>query len=188
MSRHSLEIRDARPEDAARLLELWASAGRADAASPRPLEDAVAALAQTAADPDERFLVGLHEGVIVAALHLRRASISPLHSDMAIHTSYLLVVSEHRKHGFARALLDAAVTWAEEKDVSLVSSYNASNSRDTSRFLARLGFAPVATVRIANTGLLRRKLTPEAIRPLGGRSNLGRVLAERRAQRRHADD
>jgi GNAT superfamily N-acetyltransferase len=188
MSRHSLEIRDASPADAARLLELWSGVGRAEAGAPSSLDEAAAALAQTAADPDERFLVGLHEGVIVAALHLRRAAISPLHSDMAIHTSYLLVAPEHRKHGFARALLDAALTCAEEKDVSLVSSYNASSSRDTSRFLARLGFAPVASVRIANTGLLRRKLTPEAIRPLGGRSNLGRVLAERRALRRLADD
>ena len=185
MSRQ-LEIRDAVPEDADALLELWNSAnsGRGEPISAQPVVDAAAVLAQSAADPDERFLVGVHEGRIVAALHLRRASISPLHSDMAIHTSYLLVVPEHRKHGFARALLEAAVTWAEEKDVNLVSAFTSSTSRDTNRFLARLGFAPMASVRMANTGVLRRKLTPEAIRPLDARRNLGRLLAERRAQRR----
>ena len=60
----------------------------------------------------------------------------------------------------------AAVTWAEEKDVSHVTAITASSSRDTQRFLARLGLAPVAMVRVANTALLRHKLTPEAIRPL----------------------
>lgn len=187
MSRHTLEIKDARPEDAAALLGLWAQLGaRGEQSSPRPIEDAEAALAQVAADPDERFLVGFHEGALVAALHLRRSAISPLHNDMAIHTSYLLVTPEHRKHGFARALLDVAVSWAEEKDIARVSAITASNSRDTNRFLARLGLAPVATVRMTNTALLRRKLTPEAIRPLDARRNLGRVLAQRRSIQRRA--
>ena len=187
MSRHALEIRDARPDDAAGLLRLWAHSGvRAEQASPRPLDEAGAALAQVAADPDERFLVALHEGGLIAALHMRRAPISPLHSDMAIHTSYLMVLPEHRKHGVARALLDVAVTWAEEKDVALVTAFTSSNSRDTNRFLARLGLAPVATVRMVNTAVLRRKITPEAIRPLDARRNLGRVLAQRRSIQRRA--
>ncbi len=185
MSRHTLEIRDARPEDAGALLGLWnASGGRTEQATTRPVDEAFAALAQVAVDPDERFLLGFHEGDLVAALHLRRAAISPLHSDMAIHTSYLLVLPDHRKHGFARALLDVAVSWAEEKGVDKVSAITSSNSRDTNRFLARLGLAPVATIRMANTGLLRRKLAPEAIRPLDARRNLGRVLAQRRSIQR----
>jgi GNAT superfamily N-acetyltransferase len=187
MSRHAQEIRDACPEDAAALLDLWAQCGtREDHVTPRPAEEAAAALAQVAADPDERFLVAKYEGRLVAALHLRRAPISPLHADMAVHTSYLLVLPEHRKHGFARALLEAAVGWAEEKDVARVTAITASNSRDTNRFLARLGLAPVATVRVVSTGLLRRKLTPEAIRPLAARRNLSLVLAQRRSMQRRA--
>lgn len=188
MSRHGLEIRDARPEDASELLRLWheASSGGSEQPTPRPIDDAVAALAQLAADPDERFLVGFHDGVMVAALHLRRAVMSPIHSDMAVHTSYMLVRPDHRKHGYARALLDATVSWAEEKDVAHITAITSSRSRDTNRFLARLGFAPVATIRVANTALLRRKLTPEAIRPLDARRNLGRVLAQRRTIQRRA--
>lgn len=188
MSRHALEIRDARPEDAADMLRLWSEAatGAPEEPTPRPVEDAVAALAQMAADPDERFLVGFYEGEMVAALHLRRSAISPLHTDMAVHTSYMLVRPDHRKHGFARALLDAAVSWAEEKDVGHLTAITSGRSRDTNRFLARLGLAPVATIRVANTGLLRRKLTPEAIRPLDARRNLGRVLAQRRTIQRRA--
>lgn len=190
MSRNALDVRDARPEDAAGLLRLWADTGSrgADVPSPRPLEEAENALAQAAADPDERVVVGFYEGELVAAIHLCRAAMSPLHTDMAVHSSYLLVLPKHRKHGFARALLDVAVTWAEEKDVTFITAITDSSSRDTNRFLARLGLGTVATVRVANTAMLRRKLTPEALRPLDGRRNLGRLLAQRRSVQRQPFD
>ncbi len=188
MSRHPLEIRDARPDDAEALLDLWARAGSRGAEQPaaRPVDEAATALALVAADPDERVLVGIHAGRLVAAVHLRRAAMSPLHSDMAVHTSYLVVLPEFRKHGFARALLDVAVTWAEEKDVLHVTAITSSNSRDTNRFLARLGLATVASVRVASTSSLRRRLTPEPLRALDSRRNLGRVLAQRRSIQRRA--
>lgn len=190
MSRNALDVRDARPEDATGLLHLWAEAGTrgAEVPTPRPVSEAETALAQIAADPDERVIVGFYEGQLVAAVHLRRAAMSPLHTDMAVHSSYLLVLPQHRKHGFARALLDVAVSWAEEKDVSHVTAITASGSRDTNRFLARLGLATVATVRVANTSMLRRKLTPEVLRPLDGRRNLGRLLAQRRSVQRQPFD
>lgn len=183
MSRHLLEIRDARPQDAEALLTLWEEHGTRAAEPPTPVEDAAAALAQVAADPDERVVVGLYEGEVVAAINLRRTAMSPLHTDMAVHTSYLIVRPEHRKHGFARALLDTAVTWAEDKDIAHVTAITSSGSRDTNRFLARLGLATVATVRIANTAVLRRKLTPESLRPHTPR-NLGLMLAQRRSLQR----
>lgn len=169
------------------MLELWSEAGGRgiDQPTPRPVEEATAALAQVAADPDERVVVGLHEGALVAAIHLRRSAMSPLHTDMAVHTSYLIVRPENRKHGFARALLDAAVSWAEDKDVAHITAITASNSRDTNRFLARLGLATVASVRAANTQIMRRKLTPESLRPHAPR-NLGVMLAQRRSIQRRA--
>jgi GNAT superfamily N-acetyltransferase len=189
MSRHLLEVRDACPEDATALLQLWSEAGSrgADQPTPRPVDEATSALAQVAADPDERVVVGVYQGEVVAAIYLRRAAMSPLHTDMAVHTSYLIVRPEHRKHGFARALLDVAVTWAEDKDVTHVTAITSSGSRDTNRFLARLGLATVATVRVASTQALRRKLTPESLRPHTPR-NLGLMLAQRRSiQRREIE-
>ncbi len=188
MSRHSLEIRDARPEDAVALLRLWSEVGTRgiESPTPRPVEEAAASLAQIAADPDERIVVGYYEGDLVAAIDMKRGSLSPLHAEDAVHTSYLLVSPAHRKHGFARAMLDVAVTWAEEKDVTSVTAITSSNSRDTNRFLARLGLATVASVRVASTAVLRRKLTPEALRPHEARSNRGRVLAQRRSIKRRA--
>lgn len=183
MSRCALEIRDARPEDVTGLLQLWTHAGRPEAAT-GPVEETSRALAQVAADPDERLLVGLIGKEIVAAVHLRRAPLTPLHTETAVHTSYLLVMPEHRRHGYARALLDAALTWAEEKDVTHVTAITTSTSRDTNRFLARLGLGTVATIRIATTATIRRKLTPDVMRRQDARRQLGRVLAQRRSVQR----
>ena len=185
MSRSALEIRDARPEDVSDLLRLWAPERRAtEEAAPRPVDDATRALVQIAADPDERMLVGLAEGQVVAAVHLRRAPLSPLQTETAVHTSYLQVHPEHRRRGYARALLDAAVAWAEEKDVTHITAITNSSSRDTNRFLARLGRATGATLRIASTSTVRRKLSPELIRSHDSRRQLGRVLAQRRSVQR----
>ncbi|HET7682334.1 MAG TPA: GNAT family N-acetyltransferase [Marmoricola sp.] len=184
MSRSALSIRDARPEDLEAVLELWGRAGSGgQSATPRPMAEARTALAEVAADPDERLIVGLHEGTVVAAMHLRRGPISPIHLESAVHTSYLLVDPEYRKHGFAHALLESAVSWAEEKDIEHVTAITSGN-RDTNRFFARLGLGDIATVRACSTSVLRHKLTPESRRPHPSRRNLSQVLAERRAVRR----
>jgi GNAT superfamily N-acetyltransferase len=184
MSRCALEIRDAVPEDAADLLALWGDAGRNEQAP--AAEEATRALAQIAADADERILVGLLDGSLVAAVHLRRAPLSPLHTESVVHTSHLVVHPDCRRHGYARALLDAALSWAEEKDVSHLTAITPSNSRDTNRFLARLGLGTAWTVRVGSTSAMRRKLAPESMRARDTRRQLGRVLAQRRSVQRRA--
>ena len=187
MSRCALVIRDARPEDATDLLMLWGQDRRtAEVPAARPLEEATRALAQMAADADERLLVGLVDDRLVASLHLQRAPLSPLHTEAAVHTSYLHVHPDHRRRGYARALLDAALSWAEEKDVSHITAITNSTSRDTNRFLARLGLGTAATIRIASTAVMRRKLAPEVIRSPEARRQLGRMLAQRRLVQRRA--
>ncbi|HET9500665.1 MAG TPA: GNAT family N-acetyltransferase [Marmoricola sp.] len=184
MSRSALSVRDAEPDDLAAVLALWGRSGSgSQSATPRPIDEARTALAQIAADPDERLLVGLCEDKVVAAVHLRRAPISPVHLESAVHTSYLLVDPDYRKHGFAHALLEWAVSWAEEKNVEHLTAIT-SGDRDTNRFFARLGLGDIATVRACSTSVLRHKLTPSARRPHPSRSKLARVLAERRAERR----
>lgn len=184
MSRNALSVRDARPEDLEAVLELWdRSASTGESGTPRPAAEARTAMAEVAANPDERLIVGLQDGTIVAAMHLRRAPISPIHQEMAVHTSYLLVDPHVRKHGFAHALMECAVSWAEEKDIEHVTAITSGN-RDTNRFFARLGLVDIATVRATSTPVLRHKLTPQARRPHPARRNLAQVLAERRAVRR----
>lgn len=183
MPRQPPQIRDATPEDAAELLELWAFASHAWVRPPRAAEEAERALVIIAADPDERLLVAEVAGRVVAAMKLRRGPISPLFLDPAVHTSHLLVLPQFRRHGYAHALMDAALTWADEKDISQATAITDSN-RENNRFFARLGLITVGTVRYSSVAGLRKKLTSERSRAGGGNRHLVEVLAQRRSLRR----
>lgn len=181
MSRGALEIRDARPDDVGALLRLWEQWGIGVGQAPRPeTGEAASALAHVGADADERLLVGEVGGEVVCCLHLRRGPMTPLHTEMVLHTSYLLVAPGHRKHGYAHALLETAVAWAEEKQVETITAFTSSD-RENNRFLARLGLVDVATIRATTTSALRHRLTPTQLR---GTPTRMRVLAQRRSMRR----
>jgi len=181
MPRQAPHIREAGPQDAAELLELWAETARRGESTLRANEDAERALANIAADPDEQLLVAEYEGRIVAAMKLSRAPLSPLVLDWAVHTSFLLVLPEFRRHGYGHALMDAALEWAEEKDVNELTVITDAN-RDTNRFFARMGLSTLGTVRHSSVAGLRKKLSVE--RGAGGNRHLKEVLARRRSMRR----
>ncbi len=182
MPRQAPQIREAVPEDAAELLELWAVTGRGGPTTPRGLEDAKRALANVAADPDQRLLVAEAEGSVVAAMKLSRGPVSPLVLESVVHTSFLLVLPQHRRHGYGHALLDAALTWAEEKDIHDVTAITDGN-RETNRFFARLGLSTLGTLRHSSVAGLRKKLASERGHHQGNR-HLVEVLAQRRSMRR----
>ena len=78
--------------------------------------------------------------------------------------------------------MEAAVAFAEENGVLHVSTAVPAASRDANRFMARLALAPVATVRLGPTSVVRSRLTPSA--PAGPGRSTPRVLVARRNQRR----
>ena len=182
MPRLAPQIRDAVPEDAAQLLDLWALTARTGARAPRAREDAESSLANLAADPDQRLLVAVVEDAVVAAMKLSRGQFSPLVLDSVVHTSFLLVHPQHRRHGFGHALMDVALTWAEEKDINQVTAITDAN-RETNRFFARLGLTTIGTVRHSSVAGLRKKLAVERGHA-GGNRHLVEVLAQRRSLRR----
>lgn len=191
MSRNPVHVRDAVPEDATALLRIWGDFRRSSAerVSDGQAElDAANAVARIAADPDERLVVGLIDDQVAGAVHLMRARISPIHHDTAIHITHLHVLSGFRRHGVGKALLEAAVSWAEEKDTSHLLAAASVSSRDANRFMARLGLTQLAVVRGASIPALRAKLPVEP--PAGAmvtsrnHRNVGQVLAQRRLQRR----
>lgn len=184
MARQALLIREAAPGDVDGLIRLFTEAGNGAENPAGLVEEAPTAIAHMAASPDERLLVAEQEDQLVAAMHLRRGPISPLHSDSVIHTSFLLVLPDFRRHGCAHALLEAAVAWAEEKDVAHITAVTGSNSRETNRFLARLGLSTVATVRAVPTASLRKRLMAARRHPAPSGRHLGTVLAQRRSMRR----
>lgn len=184
MPRLAPQIRDARPDDAEQLLHLWAQSTRpVEPAAPRPLEDAERALAGIAASADERLIVAELEGRVVAALQLTRGPISPLVRDAVVHTSFLLVEPGRRRHGYGHALMEAAVSWAEEKGITQVTAF-VDDNRETNRFLARLGMVALASVRHTTTVSLRKHLSAERSRVSGSNRHLVEVLAHRRSMRR----
>lgn len=184
MPRLAPVVREATPADADLLLQLWSETTRTGDPDEQARHDAAQSLATTAGDPDEQLLVAECDERIVAALFLSRGRISPLSLDQAVHTSYLVVSPGYRRHGYAHALMEAAVSWAEEKGVEQMSAFT-DGSRETNRFLARLGLGTVATVRLASTAALRKKLSVERVRGAAGSNrHLVEVLAQRRTARR----
>ncbi len=190
MSRNPVHVRDAVPEDAEALLEVWGDFRRTggDRSQAAAESEAASALARIAAAPDERLLVGLVDDTLVGAAHLTRAGISPIHSEAAIHVSHLHVLGGYRRRGVGKALMEAAVSWAEEKDTHHLIAAASVHSRDANRFMARLGLTQIAVVRGATIPALRAKMPVEP--PAGAmvtsrnHRSVGQVLAQRRLQRR----
>lgn len=183
-----VHVRDAEPRDVPALCALLASVPtRAGEDGGRP-GDAEAAVAAIALDADQRLIVAEADGQVAGVAHLVRAPLSPLQTDSAIHVLHLNVREDLRRHGIGRALMEATVTWAEEKDSSHVVAAASATSRDTNRFMARLGLGQVAVMRIAPVTSLRAKLPvePPAAARVGSRSHrsVGQVLAQRRSMRR----
>jgi L-amino acid N-acyltransferase YncA len=69
-----------------------------------------------------------------------------------------MVAPTHRRRGIGRALLAAAVQLADEIGVEHMLATAAAGSREGHRYLARIGFAPLAVHRIASVATLRRSL------------------------------
>src|SRR5262249_7151832 len=133
-------------------------------------------------DPSERLLVAALDGVAVGVAHLRRAPVSPIHDEDAVHVGYLHVVSDCRRRGVGRHLLEAAAAWADERDCRPVTVAGAATSRDANRFLAGLGMGQVAVVRASTVVSLRAKLTSST------RAAATNIVAARRLMRRSRAD
>lgn len=185
MTRGPVLVRDAIPEDAEALLSLWTEIPkdtRNDRPDRHPLSpdpDVRAAVARVAADPTERLVVAVLDEELCGAVHLRRAPITPIHDEDAIHIDHLHVRASLRRKGIGRALIETGATWAEEKDSQHLLAIVPATSRAGNRFMARLGFSQVAVVRAATVTAVRLKLAGEQM--TRGRD---RVVAARRSLRR----
>ncbi len=190
MYRSAVTVRDAGLEDVEALRFVLAGSGG-------PIVDetpgeADAAVARIIADPDQRLVVAMLDGQVAGAVHLVRAPLTPLQAAQAVHILHMHVLEECRRHGVGTALMEATVSWAEEKDISHVVAAASVGSRDSNRFMARLGLGQVAVVRAASVAGLRAKLPVEApkvcldprIVNRQATRAVGQVLARRRSLRR----
>lgn len=186
MPRAPLTVREAQTVDAPVLAQIWAAELRGGDPE-QHLRDVAAVLERASAGEKERVLVAELGGDPVGLILLRVATVSPLNLDLVVHAFAPYVLPTHRRRGVGRALMDAAVSFAEERGIGYVGAAAVCTSRDGNRFLARLALAPQATLRIATTQAVRAKLTaqlPRTRRGHGASRPLGQVLAARRSMRR----
>jgi GNAT superfamily N-acetyltransferase len=191
MSRAAFHVRAVELDDADGLMDLWQS--RIGRAGQQEItrHDVPSTIRKVLASDRERIAVAEVNGRIVGAIYLRIGPLMPLTSDQAVFASLLKVHEEFRRRGVARGLMDAAVSWAEELGITHVVSISSGASRDTNRFLARIGLTQAATLRVAPTAALRARLpldVPSVVRGVPSQQrNLSQVLAARRSMRRSQD-
>ncbi len=185
-NRGAVQIRDAATEDATGLQSLWidCTSGYRPPQRDASLEQIEGAIRRLETEPSERLLVATLNDRPVGVAHLRRAPVSPIHEEDAIHVGYLHVLSQYRRRGVGKQLLEAAADWADEKDTPHVVASVAGTARDANRFLARLGFSQVAVVRTCAVMTLRNKLEPAVAKSAkSARSASSNIVAVRRLKR-----
>jgi GNAT superfamily N-acetyltransferase len=110
-------------------------------------------------DGERTLLVAVDDALgIVGLLVLRCDKIGAIDLTPVLHVSHLLVDARYRRRGVGRQLMSAAVHYADEHGMEHVLATAAAGSREGNRYLARLGFAPLVTARLASTSVLRRSL------------------------------
>ena len=190
MTRPMLLVRDAVRDDSPVLCSLWEDL--LGPASVEPLgtspQDACSeALAQFETDESSRIVVAEADGEIVGCGFLRVGMVSPVAGDRVVNVSHLQVDSDYEGKGIARSLVEAALTWAEQLGVGTIVVATAASNRESNRFLARLGLAPMANLRGSSVAALRARLShadPAAVARKGGaRRSVDQVVAARRSQR-----
>jgi GNAT superfamily N-acetyltransferase len=176
-------LRDATVADAGELVRLWHDVLRRAGA-----EEQEADLRHVIERLDpllERLVVAEYDGQVAGAVMLKATTATPLNLEPLVQAVSPHVLPAYRRRGVGRALMDAAVTFAEERGIGHVGSGALSVSRDANRFLARLGLGPQAVLRAGTTPTVRARL--DALRPGQGRGRaISQVLAVRRSQR-HRD-
>lgn len=184
MTRPSVAVRDAHPDDLPALMAMWdelrSVGSRLERVMPVADEDGVLErLDAVTADPMSRALVATVDGQVVGMTVLTASKYAPLFDQRAVHAHYLHVRDGYRRQGVGKALLAAAVTFAEEEGAEHVLTSVMPQMRDTQRFYARLGFGPVVVRRSVPVSALRRRLAGD-----GAASISDHLVARRRTLRR----
>jgi ribosomal protein S18 acetylase RimI-like enzyme len=187
VKRTQVSMREASPDDAPVLAEIWSEVlRRADHVD--RIADLEAIIARSAPVDDEQIVVAEYDGEVAGAVYLRVSTLSPLNLEPVAQAISPHVLPAFRRRGIGRALMGAAVTFAEERGIAHLATAAVSGSRDANRFMARLALGPHAILRLAPTAMVQAKLDAQApagatARRSGGRQ-LTHVLNARRSTRR----
>jgi ribosomal protein S18 acetylase RimI-like enzyme len=184
VTRPAVAVREATLDDVPALVAMWSElrdmGRRMERVIPGPDAGAMRhRLADIEADPDSCALVASVDGEVAGMVLLTATDYAPLFEQRAVHAHYLHVRDGFRRRGVGKALLCAAVTYADEVGAEHILTSVLPQMRETQRFYARLGFGPVVVRRSAPVSVLRRRLAPS-----GTATVTDSLLARRRSLRR----
>ncbi|WP_432563248.1 GNAT family N-acetyltransferase [Kineococcus sp. SYSU DK003] len=179
MARPAVEVRDAGAGDVDVLMALYASA-RFDQAQLRASVDNVRARLLRSLEHGEVRVLLAFLGPEPAGYALMTTSpLLPLGNCAGPSIEHLHVVPDFRHRGVGRALLRRAMHLAEAEGADQVACTVLPGDRDYTRYMARLGFAPVVVRRAVPLPVLRRRLAD----PAAGSAHATGVVARRRSLR-----
>ena len=168
VKRTLVSLRAAVLEDAPVLAEVWSEVlRRVD--RDEQVADLEAIIGRAAPLEDERIVVAEYDGEFAGAVHLRASTLSPLNLEPVVQAISPHVLPAFRRRGVGRALMEAAVAFAEERGIAHIATAAVAGSRDANRFMARLALGPYAVLRVAPTAMVQAKLDAQA--PVGGLAN-----------------
>ena len=162
-SRPHAVVRRAIPGDLPALLDLIAELRATSGRSARPFLRETLAFGERLGD-----LIKEQVGVVLVAESgteavgmavLTPAPLTSLTDLPALRMDYVLVARRVRRRGVGRALVAAAAGHAEESGVDHLAVAVVPADRESNRFYARLGFAPVLLRRSTSVTALLRKLS-----------------------------
>lgn len=136
------------------------------------LETAAEHLRERFADPEHHVLVATDttqpEQPVVGVVVARFEDAGLIVPTPVLAVGRLAVAPRLRRRGIGRALLTACIELSESAGVQYLQSVSHPSARDANRYLARVGFAAIATRRMAPVPTVRRAL---------GLPSLGLVVA-----------
>lgn len=175
------------------LMMLWQElrqiGGRAErAVNPLTAADVSVRLGEVLHDPTCRVVVAEVAGEPAGMTVLQVSRPDPLADNELVRISHLVVARSHRQHGVGHALVAAAADFALERHIDHVVASVYPSLRDANRFLARLGFAPLAAQRVVPVAALRRRLDVDRGVPgladiVRRRNRIGRPVPPQRVRR-----
>jgi GNAT superfamily N-acetyltransferase len=185
VARALVDVRPVSVEDLPSVLELWAEGAEEINRTGRaavPADQISSRLAEAMATGQIEILLARNQGRPAGFLVLRESSLGFLVDQVALYVDQLFVAPEFRRHGVARAMLSHVATRAERSGAEQIVSSVTPWARETHRFFARLGFAPVTVRRSVTPSVLRRRLAGDRHH----RHGLEDLLSRRRSLRARA--
>ena len=182
VSRPLFAVRRVTPELEPDFTALWTAACVESCAVSAARAASEERVALAFARDDVRAYLAFTDGLPVGYILLTCSPLSFLTDSQRVSIEQIFVVPEARRGGAARALLNAAATYADRLGADQIAGLVPVQGREANRFFARLGFSSDVVRRVTTTSALHRKLaTGDETHPA-----LDRLLQHRRSLRARA--